>query len=100
MFTTHDILVQPAIDVKLLNALGVIDLVQQVCKQAELLFAEVQNALHQVLQKISAMKLEDADMREKRQQIADLSGMLQKEKEEFQVKRNLSQICVMREVFH
>lgn len=62
------------------------------CKQAELLFTEVQNVLHQFLQKMSAVGSQDAAIRalESRQRIVELEGMVQKEKEEFEVKRNLS----------
>lgn len=61
-------------------------------KQAELLFTEVQNVLHQFLQKMSAVGSQDAAIRalESRQRIVELEGMLQKEKEEIEVKRNLS----------
>lgn len=62
------------------------------CKQAELLFTEVQNVLHQFLQKMSAVGSQDAAIRalESGQRIVELEGMVQKEKEEFEVKRNLS----------
>lgn len=62
------------------------------CKQAELLFTEVQNVLHQFLRKMSAVGSQDAAIRalESRQRIVELEGMVQKEKEEFEVKRNLS----------
>lgn len=47
----------------------------------------MQNALHQILQKISATGSQDAGMRgrELQKQIVELEGLLQKEKEEFEV---------------
>uniref|UniRef100_A0A803NTI6 1-phosphatidylinositol-3-phosphate 5-kinase n=1 Tax=Cannabis sativa TaxID=3483 RepID=A0A803NTI6_CANSA len=56
----------------------------EVRKQVDLLFNEVQNAFHQVLQKISAMGVQDASMRESKQQIPELGEMLRKDKEQFQ----------------
>ncbi|PON66073.1 Chaperonin Cpn60/TCP-1 family [Parasponia andersonii] len=56
----------------------------EVRNQVGLLFTEVQNALYQVSQKISTMGLPEAVLKESRQRIAELGGMLQKEKEEFQ----------------
>ena len=63
-------------------------------KQAELLFTEVQNVLHQFLQKMSAVGSQDAAIRalESRQRIVELEGMLQKEKEEFEVKKSFLDI--------
>lgn len=79
----------------------IIALVQQVRKLAGLLFTEVQNALHQISQKMLPVSTQDTALRalESRQQIVELEGMLQKEKEEFEVKRSLTQICTRREVF-
>ncbi|XP_015888945.3 1-phosphatidylinositol-3-phosphate 5-kinase FAB1B [Ziziphus jujuba] len=60
--------------------------VNEVHKQAELLFTEVQNALRQISLKISATGSQDGGMstHELHKQIGELEGMLQKEKEEFE----------------
>lgn len=58
----------------------------EVRKLAGLLFTEVQNALHQISQKMLPVSTQDTALRalESRQQIVELEGMLQKEKEEFE----------------
>lgn len=50
--------------------------------RAELLFSEVCNALHRISEKGHGMGL----ITESRHQIAELEGMLQKEKAEFEVR--------------
>ncbi|KAL5572283.1 hypothetical protein UlMin_021880 [Ulmus minor] len=57
----------------------------EVRNQVKVLFTEVQNALHQILEKIST-RPQDAGMKavELRQQIEELEGLLQEEKEKFQ----------------
>lgn len=84
------------IDFKLLNAYLVNDLVWQVHNQAALLFTEVQNAIYKISQKTEALEPDPGTrVLESRQRLAELEEMLQKKIEEFEVKRNLSQICMI-----
>lgn len=56
--------------------------------QAELLFSEVLKALHQMAEKRSVPSSLNSSMQipESRRQLAYLEGMLQKEREEFEVR--------------
>lgn len=55
--------------------------------RAEILFSEVSNVLHQISEQVSGHVLQEGGirLRDFRHLIAELKGMLQKEKEEFEV---------------
>lgn len=55
--------------------------------RAELLFNDLRNALHQILEKIPAAETQDGGKKapESTHQIVELEGMLQKEREGFEV---------------
>lgn len=63
------------------------DLVHQVHNRAEVLFNEVCNALYQMSEKVSGPVLQEGGTKasDLRHLVSELEGMLQKEKEEFEV---------------
>lgn len=65
----------------------IVDLVHQLHNKAEILFGEVYNALHQISEKFSGLVLQEGGnrMSDFSNLIAELKGMLQHEKEEFEV---------------